>query len=468
MAVPSGPGTFESPDFQESTAPWQHGSVPVRSDGSPLDGFEGHQQVTVGPSSPFPQPGSSAWSLGISAHRVRAETTLIAIWDGVQQSAEIASSWGVAADQVAIPQRIGFVGRVLRGEHAAAEPIEPGSEHILGTPASGAALTHAIGVPVQAPAGEKAALCAAFSVRPPGYPDMTLQVVESYARLASFCLLDPGALDALFEDSRRDGLTGCLNYSSARQELIREIGRSARHHLHLSCCFIDLDGFKEVNDSHGHLHGNRVLAEIASSLRAGVRGSDSVGRYGGDEFIAILPETGEDEACALAERLRSRLAEAEPNPGDDPIDVSIGVAEWHPGSSSEDLMEAADLALRAAKAAGGGAVVAESDTHRRDWERSRSKGDLMGDGAVRRSHGRTRMPRDDYEYAVKWLDMGMGLTDEPAAQLREKRKQWKRALELQKERQRQRGSATQGGRQPMIRMSWPKRRRPVFPPATGS
>ena len=168
-------------------------------------------------------------------------------------------------------------------------------------------------------------------------------------------------LDGLFTAARRDALTGCLSYGAIRQELIREIRRAARHGRSLSCCFIDLDRFKAVNDNHGHLHGSRVLASVAAALGEGVRDGDSLGRYGGDEFVALLPDTDEAAAFVLAKRLRARIAALEPSGTDDTVDASIGVAQWLPGSSAESMLAAADDALRAAKALGGAVAIKASE-----------------------------------------------------------------------------------------------------------
>jgi diguanylate cyclase (GGDEF)-like protein len=157
-----------------------------------------------------------------------------------------------------------------------------------------------------------------------------------------------------------DGLTGALNYAALRHELDREVARSERHHLSLSCCFIDLDRFKRVNDHHGHLYGSRMLAEVGASLGSGLRSEDTLGRYGGDEFVAILPETNEAAATALAGRLCSAIRATTMIGSFGPIGASIGVAQWQPRSSGEQLLEAADRALRAAKAAGGGTVISAS------------------------------------------------------------------------------------------------------------
>jgi diguanylate cyclase (GGDEF)-like protein len=253
----------------------------------------------------------------------------------------------------------GFACRVLECGRAISEPTAAGGGP--SPPADpGAHGAYAIGAPVRTPGGASGALCVGFTAGPPDRAS-TLWVVESYARLASLCLHDGDALDGLLAAGRLDALTGCLNHTAIRHELEREIGRSARHRRDLSCCFVDLDRFKQVNDVHGHPEGSRVLAEVAAILRAGVRSADTVGRYGGDEFIVVLPDTGSGSARALAERLRSLIRSANLTGGQEPLDASIGVAQWRAGTTSAELVLAADDALRAAKLAGGGKVVTEGD-----------------------------------------------------------------------------------------------------------
>jgi diguanylate cyclase (GGDEF)-like protein len=186
---------------------------------------------------------------------------------------------------------------------------------------------------------------------------LTLWQVESYARLASLCLHEAGTFDGLLTAAHVDGLTGCLNYAAVRAELDREIRRAERHGRSFSCCFIDLDHFKLVNDRHGHLYGNRVLAEVAAILRRGVRIGDTIGRYGGDEFLAILPDADEAAACALGERLRSEVFNARPSGVHERLDASVGVAQWRPGSTADEMLAAADGVLLRAKDGGGGIVV---------------------------------------------------------------------------------------------------------------
>ena len=104
-----------------------------------------------------------------------------------------------------------------------------------------------------------------------------------------------------------------------------------------------------------------MLAEVAAALAKGVRDGDRLGRYGGDEFVVVLPDTSEAAAQVLAQRLRLQIVRAGINGTGVSIDASMGIAQWTPASSAEEMLTAADDALRAAKAAGGAVVIKASD-----------------------------------------------------------------------------------------------------------
>ena len=108
-----------------------------------------------------------------------------------------------------------------------------------------------------------------------------------------------------------DRLTGVANRETLLTTLVAEVERATRHHKWLSVAFIDIDRFKPINDTFGHNSGDAVLRQVASLIADNVRASDLFGRYGGEEFMLILPETAPDEAAVLAEKLRS-LVMAEP------------------------------------------------------------------------------------------------------------------------------------------------------------
>lgn len=157
--------------------------------------------------------------------------------------------------------------------------------------------------------------------------------------------------EALWALARRDELTGVGNYRALHERLVAEIARHRRHGREFALVLLDLDGFKEINESYGHLEGDRLLAEIGSSLRKEVRGGDSVFRQGGDEFAVIVPEVDAGEAEEVAKRLRGRVARR--GFGSDemrPVSAATGLALFPAdGRTVEELLGVADSDLFAAK-----------------------------------------------------------------------------------------------------------------------
>jgi diguanylate cyclase (GGDEF)-like protein len=160
----------------------------------------------------------------------------------------------------------------------------------------------------------------------------------------------------LVATARTDAKTGLLTAAAWQAETEREIVRASREHRPLAVLIADLDHFKGVNDTHGHLVGDRVLAAVAQALRAGLRPYDLPGRFGGEEFTVALPNTDQAEATRIAERLRRNVAGALlvlDEMVTVAVTVSIGgaVLGTH-GRDLTDLLTAADLALYRAKSAG--------------------------------------------------------------------------------------------------------------------
>ncbi len=158
------------------------------------------------------------------------------------------------------------------------------------------------------------------------------------------------------ELSVTDDLTGLYNSRYLNQVLRRESKRASRSGRPLSLLFLDLDGFKSVNDTHGHLCGSRALVEAAGVIKRCSRETDIVARFGGDEFALILPETSSEGAMQVAERVRERVF-AHPFLAGDGLNIhlttSVGVATLPDvAGSSEELLKAADTAMYKVKDAG--------------------------------------------------------------------------------------------------------------------
>jgi len=147
-----------------------------------------------------------------------------------------------------------------------------------------------------------------------------------------------------------DTLTGLYNRRYADDLLKRLVSDAARGRP-FSVVALDLDGLKRINDTLGHATGDRVIARIGELLRLQLRGADVPIRLGGDEFLALLPGTREDQAKAVGERLRASVRDDDWSAIGMPISISVGAAEWHSGQSGEDVVKAADAALYQVKRA---------------------------------------------------------------------------------------------------------------------
>lgn len=177
------------------------------------------------------------------------------------------------------------------------------------------------------------------------------------------------SLERLYAELERrstyDGLTGVLNRATFDARLSAECRSADRHRRPLSLLMVDIDFFKRVNDNHGHQTGDQVLQIVARLLNESIRPGDVVARFGGEEFVIIFPETGEDIAMGMAERPRRTIGDHSfncPRGEGIGITVSIGCAsKWTNTVTCEELVKAADAALYQAKNAGRNRVMSASD-----------------------------------------------------------------------------------------------------------
>lgn len=214
--------------------------------------------------------------------------------------------------------------------------------------------------------GQSIGLVELFSRSLVKWTDERLELARTMANEAAMALENA----RLYEDARkladRDPLTGFYNHRFLHERLGEEVVRAQRARRPLSVLMLDLDDFKLVNDTFGHLFGDRVLTFTAELIRSTLRISDVGARYGGDEFAVILPETDADDARHTADRILEAFRD---NPfvgeqrGPVPLAASIGVATFPTdGRTATDLIAAADAALYAVKRAGGhGAATARDD-----------------------------------------------------------------------------------------------------------
>ena len=161
-----------------------------------------------------------------------------------------------------------------------------------------------------------------------------------------------------------DPVAGCMNHRAMRRRLDEEIGRAARSGSPLSCLLLDLDDFKLVNDRHGHQAGDALLRAVVRVLVGEFRAFDRVARYGGDEFVVILPNADLQAAAAAAARALESLHAIRAFDADPGVSASIGVAEWHVPMSTDELIEACDVALLRSKRQGKGRVSAAAESAR--------------------------------------------------------------------------------------------------------
>jgi diguanylate cyclase (GGDEF)-like protein/PAS domain S-box-containing protein len=186
------------------------------------------------------------------------------------------------------------------------------------------------------------------------FDDEDRQLLEVVANHLAIALSNLASQDTLREQAIRDPLTGLFNRHYFNSIIASEFSRADRYDRPLSLMMIDIDGFRAVNNTYGHLRGDDVLCEIARMLEDSVRGADRVIRYGGDEFLVLMPETdGRGDALIVAKRLRTRIKEIPSRAGVEghTIDVSIGlyIREARDERSLESILDEVDRRMYADK-----------------------------------------------------------------------------------------------------------------------
>ncbi|MEN6559628.1 MAG: diguanylate cyclase [Acidobacteriota bacterium] len=188
------------------------------------------------------------------------------------------------------------------------------------------------------------------------FAEENAQIAELFASQVAIAMDNSRRLEQMEKQAITDGLTGLYNRRAFALAGEKEVGRARRYQRPLALIFFDIDHFKDVNDSHGHLIGDHVLRVLTDLVTRTTRATDIVCRYGGEEFIALMPEADRDEALAMAERLRQEISRMTvvTAGGTLSLTVSLGVAALRreEDETLEDLIARADRAMYQAKAAG--------------------------------------------------------------------------------------------------------------------
>jgi diguanylate cyclase (GGDEF)-like protein len=200
-------------------------------------------------------------------------------------------------------------------------------------------------IPVQA-RGRTLAVIQLVNSRPEGLNDFAMYFLHVLTDYTAIAIENASAMERIRELTITDDCTGLYNARHLQKTLEAEVERSLRTHIDFSLIFIDLDHFKSVNDTYGHLVGSELLAEVGAVIKQGLRNIDSAYRYGGDEFVAMLPHTGKEAAIEVARRLYRTLRShsfLNTHGLDKRIKASFGLASFpEDGSSVKELIKSAD------------------------------------------------------------------------------------------------------------------------------
>jgi diguanylate cyclase (GGDEF)-like protein len=190
-----------------------------------------------------------------------------------------------------------------------------------------------------------------------GFGEPSIELASMLVNQAATAL----ALVRARTEAGTDPVAGCMNHRAMRRRLDEEIDRAIRTGSPLSALLIDLDNFKLINDRHGHHAGDAILRAVVHALEGELRAFDRVARYGGDEFVVILPNADLPSAAAAAARALELVRTVTPPDADCRLSASVGVAEWRAPMSTNALLQACDQAMLRSKRQGKGRVSRASE-----------------------------------------------------------------------------------------------------------
>ncbi|HZW04872.1 MAG TPA: GAF domain-containing protein, partial [Anaerolineaceae bacterium] len=233
-----------------------------------------------------------------------------------------------------------LVERLLAGKSMRTGRLDPNAvDRIVTSAQTGGKILSMLAVP-QMIGGRVVGLMAVYSRRPQTYTSDDERLLELLASQSAVAIDNAHLFREVQEMAFTDPLTGLFNRRHFFELARNEFSRSLRYARPLAMIMIDLDSFKEFNDRYGHFTGDQVLVGLAQRFQESLRGVDLIGRYGGEEFIVLLPETGGQQALEVAERLRRRVAETAIETGKGPlgVTVSLGVGVYSPECDSLETL----------------------------------------------------------------------------------------------------------------------------------
>lgn len=222
----------------------------------------------------------------------------------------------------------------------------------------------AVSVPVRWDGELKGALSVAFYAMR-RVTDEDIEGLQAIANLAAVACSNAEAYQRARQAARTDSLTGLLNHGALQARLREEISRARASEALLSCLVVDLDNFKPINDRHGHLAGDQILREVAGGITSEFTPYEGIGRFGGDEFVLVLPGAAVEDALVAARKIQ-RIVHAVAGKAAMPemdLTASVGISAWRDPLTAAELLDHADRALLVAKRRGKArAVIADRHT----------------------------------------------------------------------------------------------------------
>ncbi len=296
------------------------------------------------------------------------------------------------------------------------------SEIAQGRSSSEPIFANALLVPLVGRGETLGALCLATRKKRPSTVKQDVGLAEAIAAMIGAALKNAFLYDHSRFLAQRDPVTGLLNSREIGICLEKELARNERSGGCLSLIVMDLDNFKQFNDTYGHAYGDRVLKDVSAALTRSIRQVDTLGRYGGDEFVVLLPDTDASGALAVSQRIRMNLRELGygPDNGAIPVFVSFGVATYPlDGLRPSELLAVADANLYRSKHRGGNCITTSAEGHS-NWEQTEG-GFTVLEGLVTAVDGKDRYTRkhsDDVSELVVAIAHELGHSLETQRSLR--------------------------------------------------